>query len=139
MMNEGDVDTISPPDLSQKDVSGGSAIPGTNDITMQLNGDISEIVADQEYNGHPTPGFKNKGVIDFYQDASDGDMSMLKDMQGRDERESLLNQSKETMRQNKRDQPSIKNLSPDAKRMNDVSQTELGGGNQEKSTADNSK
>ena len=139
MMNEGDVDTISPPDLSQKDNSGGSAIPGANDITMQLNGDISEIVADQEYNGHPTPGFKNKGVIDFYQDASDGDMSMLKDMQGRDERESLINQSKETMRQNKRDQPSIKNLSPEAKRLNDVSQTELGGGNQEKSTADNSK
>ena len=53
---------------------------GANDFTMQINGDISEIVADQEYEGQPTPGFKNKGVIDFYQEASEEDMSMLKDI-----------------------------------------------------------
>jgi hypothetical protein len=45
--------------------------------------------------GHPTPGFKNKGVINFYEEASEEDMSMLKDMQGggngRYERESLHN------------------------------------------------
>ena len=70
---------------------------------MHINGDISAIEADQEYDGHPTPGFKNKGVIDFYQDASEEDMSMLKDIQGRGGESLLMNQSKETMRQNKRD------------------------------------
>jgi hypothetical protein len=35
---------------------------GTNDITMQINGDISVIVADQENLGQPTPGFKEKNV-----------------------------------------------------------------------------
>jgi hypothetical protein len=53
---------------------------GTNDITMQINGDISVIVADQENLGHPTPGFKQKNVIDFYEGASEEDVSMLKDM-----------------------------------------------------------
>lgn len=40
--------------------------------------------------GHPTPGFKNKEVIDFYEGASEEDMSMLKDMLPKD-RDSLPN------------------------------------------------
>jgi hypothetical protein len=40
-MNDGDLDTISPPDLSQVDVA-----KSPNDITMQINGDISAIVPD---------------------------------------------------------------------------------------------
>ncbi len=61
---------------------------------------------------------------------------MLKDMLPRDQ-ESMINQSKETMRQHKRDQPSIKNMSPDAKKgIIEVSQSGGGVGHQEKSTAD---
>lgn len=54
---------------------------GVNDASMQINANISEIVA--EGSGHQknrqTPAFKNKDVINFYEGDQE-DLSMLKDI-----------------------------------------------------------
>ena len=79
-----------------------------NDLSININADISDIVADNPFvptQNKATPAFKNKEMINFYDGASE-DLSMLKDiMSNRSNGEdvNLLNQSKETTRNNRKD------------------------------------
>lgn len=85
---EGDLDTISPPNLSQpghtKSMLGANEEIGINNIM----GDISAIVPENDNNASQvTPGFKNGN---FYEGTSEEDINMLKAILRPDEQQ-LLN------------------------------------------------
>lgn len=89
-----------------------------NELSINLAGDISDIIADNLYPQgkaqQTTPAFKNKEVINFYEGATE-DMSMLRDIMSNrsvNEDVNLLNQSQETTRMNRRDMPKITPVSP---------------------------